>query len=241
MSTLRPESEGRGIHRLEIPSLRTQESKETFTKTEFLEARLPMTAEEQIASIERILNDPKTYIDRGGAAAVHRLSSESVCLKIFFPHKDVERRLTGIDFVRKEATMTKFLNSFKIAGVRSPRCVGYYSFDKFDGRSGLVLEELDAVNLQHIILGHAKAPASFNPENYMDALYEYIDALHEQKNILHGDLFARNVMVDRATGLPRVIDFGESLNLNNLSREQKSAKISEEIKRLDDIDNALTS
>lgn len=49
--------------------------------------------------------------------------------------------------------------------------------------------------------------------------------MHEL-GVAHGDLEARNVMIDRKTGLPRVIDFGRSKNIGK--KESEFHKIIEE-------------
>lgn len=232
----------RGIRRIKIPEFKFENPLESEgdLKDIGFETNIPESVLERLASLELIVNNPNNFIDKGGAGSVYRLSSEAACLKLFHPHKDVERRQTGINFIRREAMFTKSLETFTSAGVRSPRCLGFYVFEEHDGRSGILLEELRATNLQHILLGKAEAPSTFNRETYLDALYTYIDDLHGQKAIVHGDLFARNLMVDLATGLPRVIDFGESLSIRSLKSDERQAKIDEEYDRLAKIDDALS-
>jgi tRNA A-37 threonylcarbamoyl transferase component Bud32 len=83
---------------------------------------------------------------------------------------------------------------------------------------------LDAVNLQLVINGDEMMPDNFNKEEFFDSLGEYVGEMHFQKNIAHGDLYARNIMVDRVTGKPYVIDFGRSVNMTNLSKQERIKK-----------------
>lgn len=241
MSLRKGGPEGFRIHEVEIPKLDEITDSEIISETVLgnFESSKPESTESRLAAIEHILTNPEAFIDKGGAGSVYRLSNEAACLKLFHPHKDVERRKTGVNIIRREAALTQSLESFTRAGVRSPRCLGYYIIDEQDGRSGIVLEQLDAINLQHILAGTAEAPETFNKGLFMNALQEYIDALHEEKNLVHGDLFARNIMVDRQTGSPRVIDFGETKNLRPLTPQERNRKIDEELTNLDAIDSEL--
>lgn len=230
------------IRHLKIPDLSTDGEiieAETDSATSGFESSFPESPAERLAAIELILNNPKNFIDKGGAASVYRLSNEAACLKLFHPHKDEERRKLGINIIHREAAITQALSNFSRAGVRSPKCFGYYSFNNHDGRSGIILEELDAVTLQHVILGTAAAPSTFEKDRFMDALNVYIEALHEQKNLVHGDLFARNVMIDKTSGLPRIIDFGETVSLRPLTVQAREQKIDQELHNLDALDQAL--
>lgn len=195
---------------------------ENLDKTEtFLFSNI--TAErraELTRNVEEIIANPDKYIDSGGAGDVYRFSSDKICIKVFKGHKSRQEKKTGIDYVGIEARMTLRLAGVEIDGVRSPICYGYWKSDT-DGRSAIIMEELDAINLQHVFNGNAQLPEGFDVETFVDSLYSYIDHLHTEYDIVHGDLFARNVMVDKQTGLPRVIDFGESKFVNNTLEEDR--------------------
>ncbi len=171
-------------------------------------------------SVEGIIADPDKYIDSGGAADVYRFSSDQICIKVFKGHKSRQEKKTGIDYVGTEARITLRLTGVEVDGVRSPMCYGYWKSDT-DGRSAIIMEELDAINLQHVFNGNAQLPSGFDLDTFVDSLYSYIDYLHTEHNIINGDLFARNVMVDKQTGLPRVIDFGESKSVNHTLEEDR--------------------
>lgn len=83
------------------------------------------------------------------------------------------------------------------------------------------MEELDADGLQHILNGTVEPPENFDAFRFFDEYAAFIESLHEA-GIVHGDIAPRNVMVDRKTGKPRVIDFGRSkrLSLTGKKREE---------------------
>ena len=58
--------------------------------------------------------------------------------------------------------------------------------------------------------------------------------MHDETGIVHGDLFARNIMVDKETGNPRVIDFGRSKYFSTKNGAFHKM-VREDIKNLDDI------
>lgn len=107
----------------------------------------------------------------------------------------------------EEAIIQNMLNDFEVEGVFVPTIRAEYH-----GResSAIIMEKLDAVNLQLALIGEEEMPASFSLDDFSDRLEKYVSAMHQKKGIVHKDLEARNVMVDRKTGFPRVIDFGRS-------------------------------
>ncbi|MBP9827838.1 serine/threonine protein kinase [Patescibacteria group bacterium] len=217
------------------PDVAEQKEEQVELLAGFAEARESSSDTELVAAVEKLLADPEAYIDKGGAGAVYRLSEHNVCIKVFHPHKDTERRNTKVNIMAREAGMTEIVARHPYAGVRTPRCLGYFVIENADGRSALILEELNAVNLNHVLEGKAPAPENFDWETFMDALYEYIDNLHEKAEILHGDLYARNIMIDKETGAPYVIDFGEAKNLRKLSKEEQERRKNAEFALLDEI------
>lgn len=160
-------------------------------------------------TIERWVEDPKNYIDKGGAGRVYGFDKIGLCIKIMAnrfndPHRE---RFKLWNSALAEASIMSELDGFDVAGVRSPTPVQAVAGEH---ASAIIMERLNAVNVQHILNGTHQYPKSFDIQTFSDGVSDYLDALHGEKGIIHGDLYPRNVMVDLETGLPRVIDFGHA-------------------------------
>ncbi len=99
--------------------------------------------------------------------------------------------------IHRERRITEMLDGFEVAGVRTPKPL--YSFSTHT-ITGMVMEELDAVNFQRVVEGQTTAgvedelPPNFDLEDYFSRLKEYLAHLHE-KGIYHGDIALRNLMI----------------------------------------------
>ena len=71
-----------------------------------------------------------------------------------------------------------------------------------------VMERLKAFNLQDALDKKEDLPENFNIDDFFSALGKFISAMHEEKGIFHRDLHGGNIMIERETGMPCVIDFG---------------------------------
>ncbi len=90
----------------------------------------------------------------------------------------------------------------------------YYFWQKKSTQNGfprvksfLAMELLDAVTLEDVTNGKEKLPDGFDAQAFFGKLRRFVETMH-QKGVIHGDMHDRNIMVDRVTGNPRVIDFG---------------------------------
>jgi serine/threonine protein kinase len=181
---------------------------------------------EYIACLERAVNNPKNYIDSGGAGEVHTLGPGRICIKLMKERGDeilVDAYGQEIHYdlgntPRTEAWFIEELSDFEVEGVRSPALVEYLEGPKY---AAIVMERLEAINLQHVLNGTTLLPPNFEPEDFFERLESYIYELHDTKSLLHGDLEPRNVMIDLRTGNPRIIDFGRSMNLAVMSEEKR--------------------
>lgn len=173
--------------------------------------RFEMNLENLARNIDRIVADPDRFIARGGAGVVYELSV-GTCLKVLEPRENsIASELMDVgNSVARESTIQHYLAGVTVAGVRSPDVFGYWRSNTPQIRSAIVMEELDAENSQFVLNGDAPLPEAFELELFFDALFAFIDHMHAHKQIAHADIAPRNVMIDRQTGLPRVIDFGRS-------------------------------
>jgi tRNA A-37 threonylcarbamoyl transferase component Bud32 len=168
-------------------------------------------------------SDTERLLGNGAVAEVYHLQgiySGHCCVKIVY---DNEMYAQG-NTLDKERIILEMLNNVEVDDVRSPR--PFYSFSNFR-MTGLVMEELNAFNFRRVIEGHTTAgikdelPENFDLSDYFSRLKKYFTHLHSL-GIYHGDIALRNLMIDRKTGLPLVIDFGKSrleseLDKTNLS------------------------
>lgn len=170
----------------------------------------PEEMERTRRDLAEFIGDSRRYIDRGGAGSVHRLSG-GVCFKAIEPRRfSPGAHLMDIgNPVAVEAQYLAGISRLNVRGVRTCKCYGFFESSRPEDPDILLMEELDAVNLQHVLNDTASAPDSFNPETFLDDYWDFLDELHRQ-GIAHGDVAPRNVMIDRKTGKPRVIDFGRS-------------------------------
>ncbi len=183
-----------------------------FFESDFVNARDIMLEIQQRIKRESLLGE-------GGIAKVFDLGN-GYCLKLM-PNREnsPQRDLYKLgNTTQQEAKFLRELNDFEYQGVRTPKVTAYYV-----GRKGtaIIMETMDATNLQQALNGKEKFPENFNYEDFYGRLSEYVDQLHTKKGIAHGDLFARNVMIDRQTGRPVVIDFGRARHIDpkNVDRD----------------------
>ena len=159
--------------------------------------------------------------------------------------KVLNKRTPGLAYdkgntLEQEAYLTQFLSGVSKDGTRSPRYIGQVTSKPPAEMSAILMEELQAINLQKILDRKEKMPKSFNVDSFLDSLESYIDTLNNTIGIAHGDLEPRNIMVDIQTGLPRVIDFGRSSWLKAM--EDKHAikrKIDEDWKNVEKVAEKL--
>lgn len=173
--------------------------------------------------IKRVVSDKENWIGEGGAARVFRIGESGLCVKVVKNrHEGRYATLYNLgNTVQTESAFMRALASFEVDGVRTPEPVEYLT-GKESG--AIVMEELDAVDMQRVILGE-NLPDTFDFESFFDHLETYIDEMHAEKGICHKDLYPKNIMIDRKMGLPRVIDFGRSIWTTKLSsRERRAAE-----------------
>jgi len=173
-----------------------------------------------IQALQKWISRSENYIDRGGAGRVFSLNDTGLCIKVMenrHSRMDAKKYNLG-NSVYKESLFLRDLSHFSCEGVRSP-----FFFEYFVGKNytAIIMEQLDAINLEHIIQGKQAFPEEYDRDVFCDRLGIYIEALHNEARVAHGDFFARNVMVDKITGDPYVIDFGRSIDLDEIEDEQK--------------------
>lgn len=171
--------------------------------------------------IERYVTDPGNFLGEGGAGKVFDLG-EGRCIKIM-PYRHKSSRAEMFDLGNRpeeEARIQNLVRNFVVEDVYAPVIVASYLGKE---AAAIIMEQLDAVNLQMVLSGKDQLPEKFELDDFFYRLEAYIEALNKEKGIIHNDLEPRNIMIDRKTGLPRVIDFGRSIDLNRANRFIRSS------------------
>jgi serine/threonine protein kinase len=161
------------------------------------------------------------FIDKGGAAKVYELPA-GYCLKVINDCHEEEKQgmfLPG-NTPHKEAMIQQQMSQTLFTGsTRTPAMFGVLSADKLGDTNAIIMERLNAVNLLHVINGTAEVPDGFDIQTFFKDLEAYTQHMHTHEKIVHMDLYARNIMIDNETAMPRVIDFGRAVRTTDTTPE----------------------
>jgi tRNA A-37 threonylcarbamoyl transferase component Bud32 len=166
--------------------------------------------------LERYINDPNYYLDEGGAAKVFAVGESEFCIKLLLNrHRDPDagRKYDLGNSVSQEGSFLKRMADLNVKGVRTPVLYDVLAGDRY---AAIVMEQLRAANLQKVLIGKEDLPDAFEYDRFFDALDAYVVKMHAERDVAHGDLYARNIMIDHASGEPRIIDFGRSKSLDKV-------------------------
>lgn len=154
-------------------------------------------------------------IARGGFGTVYLCKEE---------HNDGFSRVVAIKLLNAQWTdvdevASRIRDEARLLGLlRHRNIVDVYALTSIDGRSAVVMEYLDAVDLRYL-MGHcrsveARIPARVALEmvaavaNALDAAYNRPPMKGEKPlRVIHRDIKPSNIMIDGA-GVPKVLDFG---------------------------------
>ena len=161
--------------------------------------------ERVISEFERSVGNPELFLGDGATAEVHRLTYDPrICIKTVHDEEMYRKGNT----IYQEGDFMDRLNGFSVDGVRTPK---FYFYHDTPTMKSLGMETIEGHSLSKIVEHAVEFPdiADISVDATTRALKNYITAMHDMK-IYHGDLFERNIMIERETLLPRVIDFGKS-------------------------------
>ncbi len=210
-----------GLKKLEIFIRRRTEVLDTVSISHQEGYRVDMESARYIVQDIRLAaSNPESFLGNGATAEVYTLKSLSLpqwlCVKII---QNNERYIEG-NPIQKEIRFLDELQSVIVEGVRTPS--PFFMFSGIDIK-GIVMEQLDAFNFRRIIEGQTtegikdELPKNFDANDFFRRLRAYVNEMHK-KGIFHGDLHLRNLMIDRQTGLPYIIDFGKAKWTHELDR-----------------------
>jgi tRNA A-37 threonylcarbamoyl transferase component Bud32 len=161
--------------------------------------------ERTIALLESSHGDPELFLGDGAVAEVYRFRGDPrICIKTV---KDELMYKKG-NTIHQEGAFLEQLVNLEVDGVRTPKL--YFYHDTLRMRS-LGMETIEGASLSRIMGGEVDFPEihDIGVDDFFRSLRRYVDEMHGN-HVYHRDLYPRNIMIDRATLKPRVIDFGKA-------------------------------
>ncbi len=167
-----------------------------------LEAQ-PLAIQKIVENIAKGRHEDLGQGKAGRVIASERLPND-ICYKIMFPSDQVPPETNDI---ATEASIQDSIHELgEMFGVKVPEV--FYFIQNGTTRA-IAMERFDAITLHDMLSGKEAVPELFDADVFYKSLSSYLQSIHE-KGYYHRDLHDRNVMIDKKTGMPRVIDFGSS-------------------------------
>lgn len=119
------------------------------------------------------------FIDRGGVGEVYRLP-QGFCIKIMDPrHNSKHKHLFDLgNSALQEYHFQEIMARTRAKGTaRTPRVIGVLTGLFQNDKSALIMEQLDAVNLEHALLRRQRLPGNFEIDSFFDNLEMYSNML----------------------------------------------------------------
>lgn len=200
------------------------------------------------SKIKEIVGHSENFLGKGGTALVFDLGDQ--CLKIM-PNRHADKNAGSYNLgntVSAECGIQNHLREVEVDGVYAPRVLSFYDGAKI---TAIVMERLDAANMQMVLNGKEYLPNNFLGDRkiksqdeidealdvFFDALQNYVLEMHE-RGVAHCDLMPRNIMIDKSTGKPRVIDFGRAKRISAGSGKRSAEEFKLMEKDLEELEKA---
>lgn len=181
------------------------------------------------------LSENSSLLGAGRAAFVKKFKDETfgaqkICIKYF--KKDAD--LSFSNTLENEMTLQ---GKALAAGVKVPEPWLLYRDES--GGEFLVMETIDGYSIDDVLTGRAPLPPEVldYKSPFWDKAKALVEKMHEAK-IFHRDIHEGNIMVDRQTNEPVIIDFGSStesmLASEDPYKQESLVRPGEEIRFTDD-------
>ncbi len=190
---------------------RRKEAKEKIFTT-INEIESPVLQEEvrrAVHTIEHAFGNAELFVGNGSVAEVYYIpEAPHVCVK--YLKNPAMAREHGNNF-REESQYLNDMKGFVIDGIRVPHLLFYHMSDfgtcfgmeRIDGKSiNLITENPEIIDYLDVIKNQ-------DMNDVLRRMRNFITTMHKEKRLVHRDLTARNIMVDRE-GNWYVIDFGRA-------------------------------
>lgn len=191
--------------------LKRKEAKETlFTSiNEIKDEELKEEVRTAIQQVERSFGNPALFVGNGSVAEVYYLpQAPHVCVKYLVnPDKAREH---GNNF-REESEHLHNMRGLTVEDVRVPDLFFYhmsnfgtcFGMEKIEGKSiNLITENPECIDYLSVLQAQ-------DMNDVLRRMKKFISKMHSEKKLVHRDLTARNIMVDK-NGKWYVIDFGRA-------------------------------
>lgn len=174
-----------------------------------------------VEKLDEILDEEETFLGFGATANVHSLDQlRGVCCKINKPDEDIPPE-SFVNTPDVELAILSFIYEENRV-VRTPKPYASEIID-LGKRKYLVMEQLNAVSVRDVLEGKEKLPESFDFESFFEKVETFLLKMHGV-GVYHRDLHEGNIMIDKETGEPYVIDFGTGIK--TFSGDDEPYKIS---------------
>lgn len=114
--------------------------------------------------IEEIVSNPDNFLGEGGAAKVFDLGDQ--CIKLIKNrHNSKNADIYNLgNSPAEETRIQNLLKNLNIDGAYAPRVAAY-----FEGKesAAIIMERLDAVNLELVLKGREDIPGNFNKDSFL--------------------------------------------------------------------------
>lgn len=162
-----------------------------------------------LKTIETSFGNPQYFVGNGSVAEVYKIpEAPNVCVKYLVNPAMAKEH--GNNF-REESEYLNDMKGFVVDNIRVPNLLFYHTSDfgtcfgmeNIDGKSiNLITENPESIDYLDVIKKQ-------DMKDVLSRMRNFILEMHKEKKIVHRDLTARNIMVDR-NGNWYVIDFGRA-------------------------------
>ena len=181
-----------------------------FTKIhEIRDPELQEEVRSVVRAVESTFGDTNYFVGNGSVAEVYEMPyAPQVCVKYLI---DVEMAREHGNNFQEEVAYLEDMKGFSVEGIRVPYVYFYHMSDfgtcfgmeKIEGKSlNIIMENPEKIEFLDVIKKQ-------DMSEVIDRMNKFIKKMHEEKRIVHRDLTARNIMVDK-NGNWYVIDFGKA-------------------------------
>ena len=167
------------------------------------------------------LSKEEAYVNKGDFAKVYKDHINESCYKVL-------SRPDQIRTAREEAELLDYLNDLndlKLGFVPIP----LFSIspkmklgDESQFKNGaLAMQLVDGISLKKTIATGSPVPENFEIESFFQKIYLLLEVMHKEKGVYHRDVHIGNILIERKTGLPYLIDYGNSVKLSKQELDSK--------------------